>query len=44
MYDYIVYVITDTQGRIAAINSSAFMPDTTGWVQIDQGGGDKYQY
>lgn len=44
MYDYIVYVLTDTQGHITAINSSAFLADTTGWVQIDQGGGDKYHH
>lgn len=37
MDTYIVYVITDTQSRITAINSNAFLTDTTGWTQIDEG-------
>lgn len=41
---YIVYVKTDTANRITAINSSAFLPDTTGWVEIDSGFGDKYHH
>ena len=39
---YIVYVRADEAGRITAINSSAFLPDATGGVQIDSGYGDKY--
>lgn len=44
MQPYIVYVRTDDAGRITAINSSAFLADTTGWVQIDSGYGDKYHH
>lgn len=38
---YIVYVKTNPDGYIAAVNSSAFLTDLTGWVEIDSGYGDK---
>lgn len=41
---YIVYVRTDDAKRITAINSSAFLPDTTGWTEIDSGYGDRYHH
>ena len=42
---YIVYVKpNDSNGYITAVNSSAFLPDTTGWVEIDSGYGDKYHH
>lgn len=44
MNNYIVYVKTDSSGRITAINSSAFLSETDGWVQIDSGVGDKYHH
>ena len=44
MQPYIVYVRTYDTERITAVNSSAFLPDTTGWVQIDSGYGDKYHH
>lgn len=44
MQPYIVYVRTDDAGSITAINSSAFLPDVIGWVQIDSGYGDKYHH
>ena len=44
MQPYIVYVRTDDEGRITAINSSAFLADTTDWVQIDSGYGDRYHH
>ena len=44
MKPYIVYVKTNDSGHIAAVNSSAFLPDTTGWVEIDSGYGDKYHH
>ena len=44
MQPYIVYVRTDDADRITAINSSAFLTDATGWVQIDSGYGDKYHH
>ena len=44
MKPYIVYVKTNDSGHIAAVNSSAFLPDTTGWTEIDRGYGDKYHH
>lgn len=41
---YIVYVKPDEQNRITAVNSSAFLDDVTGWVEIDSGFGDKYHH
>ena len=41
---YIVYYKTDSNGYITAVNSSEFMPDTTGWTEIDSGFGDKYHH
>ena len=40
---YHVYVQTDGQGRITAINSSAFVPAEWG-TEIDSGFGDKYHH
>ena len=42
--NYIVYVQTDITNRITSINSSAFLQDTTDWIQIDEGLGDKYHH
>lgn len=39
---YKVYVITDENGIITAINSSAFLADTADWTEIDEGERDKY--
>lgn len=44
MQPYIVYVRTDDTERITAVNSSAFLPDITGWTEIDSGYGDKYHH
>lgn len=41
---YIVYVKTNDSIYITAVNSSAFLPDTTGWAEIDSGNGDKYYH
>ena len=41
---YDVYVRTDDHGRIVDINSSAFLKDTTNWVLIDTGVGDKFHH
>lgn len=41
---YIVYVKPNSNGYITAVNSSAFLTDTTGWVEIDQGYGGKYHH
>lgn len=42
-HPYHVYVQTDDQSRITAVNSSAFVPDDWG-TEIDQGYGDKYHH
>jgi hypothetical protein len=41
---YIVYVKTNSDGYIIAINSSEFLTDTTEWAEIDSGYGDKYHH
>ena len=41
---YDVYVKPDEAGRITAINSSAFLTDTDGWVKIDHGEGDAFHH
>lgn len=42
--EYIVYVKTDANGHITAVNSSEFLTDTSGWTEIDRGRGDKYHH
>ena len=44
MKPYIVYVKTNDSGYITAVNSSAFLTDTTSWTEIDSGYGDKYHH
>jgi len=44
MDNYIVYAKLDNENRIIAINSSAFLSDTDGWTQIDEGIGDRYHH
>ena len=39
-----VLVRVDNAGRITAINSSAFVQDASGWVEIDSGWGDRYHH
>ena len=39
-----VLVRVDNAGRITAINSSAFVQDASGWVEIDSGWGDRYRH
>lgn len=41
---YRVFVLTDDSGRILDINSDAFLTDTAGWTQIDEGVGDRYHH
>lgn len=36
-------VVTDTS-NIIDVNSDAFLSDTTGWVQIDEGTGDRFHH
>lgn len=42
--DYKVYIKTDDSNRVTAVNSSAFLSDTTGWIEIDEGFGDRYHH
>lgn len=44
MDPYIVYVKTNSSGYITDVNSSAFLTDTAGWVEIDRGYGDRYHH
>lgn len=44
MQTYKVYARVDAEGRILAINSDAFLPDTSGWVLIDEGADDRYHH
>ena len=41
---YKVYVQTNDDSAIIAVNSSAFISDTTNWTYIDEGVGDKYHH
>lgn len=41
---YSVYVRADDAGYLIDINSTAFLPDLTGWTEIDSGTGDKYHH
>ena len=41
---YKVLVRVDDAGRVVAINSSAFVQDASGWVEIDSGFGDRYHH
>lgn len=39
---YKVYARVDELGRVLDVNSSVFLYDTTGWVEIDEGVGQRY--
>ena len=39
-----VYSKADTAGRVEELGSSVFLTDFTGWVQIDEGEGDRYAH
>ena len=41
---YTVYIQIDDASRIIAINSSAFLSSTEGWIEIDSGAGDRYHH
>lgn len=41
---YDVYVKLDDQNLIVSVDSSAFLPDVTGWTEIDSGYDDKYHH
>lgn len=39
-----VYVKLNEQNEITQINSDIFLADTTDWIMIDEGEGDKYAH
>ena len=39
-----VYIQTDINKTVTAINSSIFISDITKWTEIDEGNGDKYAH
>ncbi len=41
---YKVYIKTNDNNLVIAINSSAFLADLTGWIEVDEGTGDKYHH
>ena len=41
---YIVFIRVDDAGRVIEINSSEFISDITGWIQIDEGTGDRFHH
>lgn len=41
---YIVYIKSNENGYITAVNSSEFLTDLTDWMEIDSGYGDKYHH
>lgn len=43
-YTYKVLVRVGSDGCITEINSSDFIRDTTDWIEIDEGEGDKYHH
>ena len=44
MDNYRVFVRADDVGRVISINSSAFVKDMEGMVEIDAGQGDRYHH
>ena len=43
-FTYKVFAKLDENNIIPAINSSAFLPDMTGWTVVDEGTGDRYHH
>ena len=37
-----VYIKTDQENRVTAVNSEIFLPDVSGWTEIDSGDGNRY--
>lgn len=44
MNTYKVYAQVDAAGRVTALNSSAFLTSSSGWVLLDEGCGDRFQH
>lgn len=43
-FDYKVFIKTNPNNEITAVNSSAFLTNTEGWIEIDSGTGDKCRH
>lgn len=41
---YVVYVKVNSKSQIVEVNSSAFLENVAGWVEIDEGTGDRYRH
>ena len=41
---YKVYLQINQDGLVTAVNSDAFLLDTNGWTEVDEGEGDKYHH
>lgn len=41
---YKVYIRIGESNRVTAINSSAFLSDLTGWIEVDEGTGDRFHH
>ena len=39
-----VYIKVNEQHEIIEVGSSIFIEDLEGWIEIDEGGGDKYTH
>lgn len=39
-----VFAQINEDGFITAVNSSIFLKDTTGWIKIDEGFGDRFAH
>ena len=37
-----VYIKIDSENRVTAVKSEIFISDTSGWVEIDNGDGDRF--
>ena len=39
-----VFIKIDSENRVTAVNSEIFISDTSGWVEIDNGDGDRFAH
>lgn len=39
-----VYIKIDSENRVTAVNSEIFISDNSGWVEIDNGDGDRFAH
>ena len=39
-----VFIKTDSKNRVTAVNSEIFISDFSEWVEIDNGGGDRFAH